>query len=190
MLRFGGFNKSVNVCRAIIVGPLTFALWLMWAFTRRNANFLLSTKFFMNLRKFVKTVDLNSIIEEENINLSESRKSSNFLTVNPTSWKRNRKDQTTKQRSMNSCSDPSSLETHSKFTPSTTLTTTTSGSKYRLKRPEKSICWTSIPFSAVQRVKQVTRSSLNDVVLSCVAGIRTLSFFFILSNCNMNLLIN
>lgn len=167
--RFGGFNYSVNICRAVIVGPLTFALWMLWAFTRRNANFLLSTKFFVNIRKYVKSIDLNSIIEEEEVAQSDGKKSGRFLSVTQT-WKRNRKDQAHKQRKTPiSCSDQSSIDAHSKFT-STTLTTTTSGSKYRLKRPEKAIYWTTIPFSTVQRVKQVTRSSLNDVVLSCVAG--------------------
>lgn len=171
--RFGGFNFSVNLCRAVIVGPLTFFLWVLWSFTRRNSNFLLSSKFFVNIRKFAKTIDINSMTEDEEVTANEGKKSSNFLSVNPTWKKRSRKHQISRQRSQLSCSDQSSsVGTHSKFTPSTTLTTTTSGSKYRLKRPEKAICWTSIPFAAVQRVKQVTRSSLNDVVLSCVAGKR------------------
>lgn len=162
--RFGGFNFSVNVCRAVIVGPLTFFLWTLWAFTRRKSNFLLSTKFFLKIRKYAKTIDLNNMTEEE-ISLDENKKSSNFLSVNQ-NWKRNRKN---KQKTQTS-SDQSSVGQHSsKFTPSTTVTTT-SGSKYRLKKPEKAIYWTSIPFAQVQRVKQVTRSSLNDVVLSCVAG--------------------
>lgn len=170
--RFGGFNYSVNICRAVIVGPLTFILWLIWAITRRNANFLLSTKFFINIRKFVKTIDLNSLIEEED-DLNENKKSNNFLSVQNQQWKSKRKDrkrdQFSKQKSINSL-DQSSCGTQSKFTPSTTFTTTTSGSKYRLKRPEKAICWLTTSFSSVQRIKQVTRSSLNDVILSCVAG--------------------
>lgn len=175
--RFGGFNFSVNVCRAVIVGPLTFFLWVLWSFTRRNSNFLLSSKFFVNIRKFAKTIDLNSMTEDEEVVANEGKKS-NFLSVNPTWRKRSRKNQISRQRSQLSTSDQSSsVGTHSKFTPSTTLTTTTSGSKYRLKRPEKAIYWTSIPFAAVQRVKQVTRSSLNDVVLSCVAGKLVLECF-------------
>ena len=173
--RFGGFNYSVNVCKAVIVGPLTFFLWMLWAFSRRHDNFLLSTKFFVNIRKFVKTVDLGSMTEEDEDYLNENQKKSsgNFLSVNQT-WnkkKRSRKDQLKKQRLLNSHSDQSSsIGTHSKFTQSSTLTTTTSGSKYRLNRPERAIYWTSIPLALAQRVKQVTRSSLNDVILSCVAG--------------------
>jgi hypothetical protein len=40
--RFGGINFSLNVCRAVVVGPLTFFLWIWWAFTRRKDNFLKS----------------------------------------------------------------------------------------------------------------------------------------------------
>lgn len=40
--RFGGINFSLNVCRAVVVGPLTFFLWIWWAFTRRKDNFLQS----------------------------------------------------------------------------------------------------------------------------------------------------
>lgn len=172
--RFGGYNFSTNLYRSCIVGPLTFFLWILWAVTRRNSNFLLSSKFFVKIRKFAKSIDLNSLIEDDEdlINLIENKKSSNFLSVQNQQWKPKRKDQKkdqfNKQKSINSL-DQSSSCTHSKFTAST-LTTTTSGSKYRLKRPEKAIYWTSTPFASVHRVKQVTRSSLNDVILSCVAG--------------------
>lgn len=40
--RFGGINFSLNACRAVVVGPLTFFLWIWWAFTRRRDNFLKS----------------------------------------------------------------------------------------------------------------------------------------------------
>ena len=40
--RFGGINFSLNICRAVVVGPLTFILWLWWAFTRRSYNYLIS----------------------------------------------------------------------------------------------------------------------------------------------------
>lgn len=38
--RFGGATLSINIFRAIIVGPLTFFLWMVWAFTRRHHNHL------------------------------------------------------------------------------------------------------------------------------------------------------
>lgn len=40
--RFGGINFSFNKCRAAIVGPLTFFLWICWSFSRRSSNFLKS----------------------------------------------------------------------------------------------------------------------------------------------------
>lgn len=40
--RFGGINFSLSICRAVVVGPLTFVLWLWWAFTRRSYNYLKS----------------------------------------------------------------------------------------------------------------------------------------------------
>lgn len=40
--RFGGINFSLNICRAVVVGPLTFILWLWWALTRRSYNYLKS----------------------------------------------------------------------------------------------------------------------------------------------------
>lgn len=42
--RFGSATLSINILRAIIVGPLTFFLWIMWAFTRRNHNYLTKAK--------------------------------------------------------------------------------------------------------------------------------------------------
>ena len=42
--RFGGETLSINIFRAIIVGPLTFLLWLLWAFTRRRHNYLTKSK--------------------------------------------------------------------------------------------------------------------------------------------------
>jgi len=38
--RFGGSTLPINIFRAIIVGPLTFFLWILWAFTRRHNNYL------------------------------------------------------------------------------------------------------------------------------------------------------
>ncbi|XP_053207721.1 uncharacterized protein LOC128391800 isoform X2 [Panonychus citri] len=38
--RFGGINFTINLIRAAIVGPLTFSLWVIWAFTRRKNNYL------------------------------------------------------------------------------------------------------------------------------------------------------
>ena len=40
--RFGGINFCFNKCRAAIVGPLTFFLWICWSFSRRSRNFLKS----------------------------------------------------------------------------------------------------------------------------------------------------
>lgn len=42
--RFGGATLSINIFRAIIVGPLTFFLWILWAFTRRRSNYLKKSK--------------------------------------------------------------------------------------------------------------------------------------------------
>ncbi|KAH9397976.1 hypothetical protein TYRP_019349 [Tyrophagus putrescentiae] len=42
--RFGGVTLSINIFRAIIVGPLTFFLWILWAFTRRHHNHLTKAK--------------------------------------------------------------------------------------------------------------------------------------------------
>lgn len=42
--RFGGVTLSINIFRAIIVGPLTFFLWVLWAFTRRQHNHLTCCK--------------------------------------------------------------------------------------------------------------------------------------------------
>lgn len=42
--RFGSATLSINILRAIIVGPLTFFLWIMWAFTRRHHNYLTKAK--------------------------------------------------------------------------------------------------------------------------------------------------
>ncbi|KAI2796422.1 hypothetical protein BLOT_015366 [Blomia tropicalis] len=42
--RFGGVTLSINIFRAIIVGPLTFFLWILWAFTRRRNNYLTKSK--------------------------------------------------------------------------------------------------------------------------------------------------
>lgn len=80
--RFGGSTLPINIFRAVIVGPLTFIFWIIWAFTRRHNNYLRQSK--------------------------------------------NKK-----------C---------------------------------KSIYWTSIDLPKVYRVKQVTRSSLNDVMLSAISG--------------------
>lgn len=38
--RFGGSTMPINIFRAVIVGPLTFLLWIIWSFTRRNHNYL------------------------------------------------------------------------------------------------------------------------------------------------------
>lgn len=42
--RFGAVTLSLNIFRAIIVGPLTFSLWILWAFTRRQHNYLTRSK--------------------------------------------------------------------------------------------------------------------------------------------------
>ncbi len=42
--RFGGSTLPINIFRAIIVGPLTFILWILWAFTRRHNNYLKKSK--------------------------------------------------------------------------------------------------------------------------------------------------
>lgn len=42
--RFGGANLPINIFRAVIVGPLTFFLWIIWAFTRRHNNYLKKCK--------------------------------------------------------------------------------------------------------------------------------------------------
>lgn len=42
--RFGSATLSISILRAIIVGPLTFFLWVLWAFTRRQHNYLTKDK--------------------------------------------------------------------------------------------------------------------------------------------------
>ena len=42
--RFGGSTLPINIFRAVIVGPLTFFLWIVWAFTRRHNNYLKKSK--------------------------------------------------------------------------------------------------------------------------------------------------
>ena len=44
--RFGGINFSVNIFRAILAGPLTVLLWILWSFTRRKNNFLQTFPFY------------------------------------------------------------------------------------------------------------------------------------------------
>lgn len=44
---FGGFNFSINLCRAAVIGPLTFFLWIIWAFSKRKDNVL---KAFKNIK--------------------------------------------------------------------------------------------------------------------------------------------
>ncbi|KAH7640567.1 hypothetical protein HUG17_8036 [Dermatophagoides farinae] len=78
--RFGSATLSINILRAIIVGPLTFFLWIMWAFTRRHHNYLTKAK------------------------------------------------------------------------------------------EIKSIHWSALDLPKIYRIKQVTRSTLNDVLLACIAG--------------------
>ena len=42
--RFGGSTLPINIFRAVIVGPLTFFLWFIWAYTRRHNNYLKKCK--------------------------------------------------------------------------------------------------------------------------------------------------
>ncbi|RWS27944.1 putative diacylglycerol O-acyltransferase-like protein, partial [Leptotrombidium deliense] len=119
--RFGGLNFAVNLCRAVIVGPLTFVLWLYWAFSRRKRNFLKSDSYFSKYDK-AGEIHVNSSISVCNSNNKSKR---------------------------NENSD---------------------GEQQSARNRLKSIYWTSIDLPKVQRIKQITRSCLNDVILSAISG--------------------
>ncbi|KAI1286865.1 hypothetical protein HDE_10461 [Halotydeus destructor] len=116
--RFGGINFAVNVCRAIIVGPLTFFLWLLWSFTRRNNNCLLS----------------------RHLDNGGHKRSSGSSRSNSIS-----------QSSVASKLSGGHLEK----------------AAYQVKR---SLHWSSVGLPGVMRVKQVTRSCLNDIIMAALSG--------------------
>ncbi|XP_054159859.1 uncharacterized protein LOC128958068 [Oppia nitens] len=59
--RFGGSTLSINIFRAVIVGPLTFFLWIIWAFTRRHNNYLKKHKNKSFKSVYWTTIDLPRI---------------------------------------------------------------------------------------------------------------------------------
>ncbi|RWS10915.1 putative diacylglycerol O-acyltransferase-like protein [Dinothrombium tinctorium] len=110
--RFGGLNFAINLCRAVIVGPLTFTLWMLWAFSRRKRNVLTNNSIFSRYQR---------------TNLNQSNGVSN-------SSSKSRRD------SLSACN------------------------------PLKSIYWTNLDLPKILRIKQITRSCLNDVILAAIAG--------------------
>lgn len=108
---FGGLNFPINLCRAVVIGPLTFFLWLIWSISKRKDNVL---KNFKNLKNSKKITN-NKVL--------------NFLKL------------TSKAKAC-----------ENEFV------------------PKRSIYWTSIELHKVYKVKQVTRSCLNDVILAAVTG--------------------
>ena len=83
--RFGGINFSLNICRAVVVGPLTFILWLWWALTRRSYNYLKSfspatqnstykrlIKSKCNLTEGVRSLDDQSVLPAADSGVNES----------------------------------------------------------------------------------------------------------------------
>lgn len=218
--RFGGLNFAVNICRAVIVGPLTFGLWMFWAFSRRNGNFLQPAACYQKLHRWASQASLQTLgrlvqncISGGNANITSggaNNTGSSLLGIASSvsavdrSWlavpsiRRGRR-RSGRKRSMRTSSslrsdsnasgsgrsDDSSKSSGIRSSQSGTgnrrgLNGNTSSSsvggkapkwsKHMPRKPERALYWNSIDLAKVIRIKQVTRSCLNDVILAAVTG--------------------
>lgn len=261
--RFGGVNFAVNICRAVIVGPLTFCLWMFWAFSRRQGNFLRPDQSYERLARWASHASIQTLNRavlqtgtatgstSTNVGTTDtkvysssghgergwlsvpsirrhnrsarhqsgrSRNASNatghHVTSSGSIRNKNRSihSVTSSIRSVDSNSSqnqtigPSSCSSNhrhhflqqpiSRSNRTSSITSTSNGSgsksgksvkssrtgklrrngkvskwvKHAPQKPERSLYWASVDLSQVVRIKQVTRSCLNDVILAAITG--------------------
>ncbi|XP_015791926.1 uncharacterized protein LOC107368589 [Tetranychus urticae] len=155
--RFGGINFTINLVRAAIVGPLTFSLWIIWAFTKRKANYLkkkdsskVITKSSCSHSKYLDQAIMINTNNNNNNNIADN-------TINNVNSDNNNNPSNTVSNNVTSSFGPtaynigSNVDSHNSHS-------------------HKSVHWTTIEMAKIQRVKQVTRSCLNDVILAAVTG--------------------
>lgn len=162
--RFGGINFTINLVRAAIVGPLTFSLWIIWAFTKRKANYL-------------KKKDSSKVITKSSCSHSKYLDQAIMINTNNNN-NNNIADNTINNVNSDNNNNPSNTESNnvtSSFGP--TAYNIGSNVDSHNSHSHKSVHWTTIEMAKIQRVKQVTRSCLNDVILAAVTGKPLKSFF-------------
>lgn len=153
--RYGGINFKINLGRAAVVGPLVFALWLIWAFTKRKANHL-------KRKASPKVITKSSKYPDQAITINANNNNNNNIadnTINNVNSDNNNNPNNMESNNVTSSFGPTGYNIGSNF-------------DYHAdhSHKDKSVHWTTIEMAKIQRVKQVTRSCLNDVILAAVTG--------------------